>query len=279
MRVAVTGGKGFIGAAVSEELVRRGHDPVCIDRSAGIDITDGAALRAALDRADAVIHLAGVLGTAELFDDPFEAVDVNVKGTLNILQACRAQALRYVGIAMPECWPNVYQATKLCAKRLASAWHQNFGVPVCHVRAFNAYGPGQKYGPGHPQKIIPTFSVRAWQGLPIPIWGDGEQRVDLIHVDDIANILVDALQFGADETIDAGTGHPMTVNEVANRVLRITGSKAGIEYLPMRHGETKTDVTWARGEGWDKLTWRPAMDLDRLDRTIRLYEMVAMVAA
>src|SRR6478752_5341040 len=98
---------------------------------------------------------------------------------------------------MPDSdWANVYQATKLCSMKLATAWHRNFGVPVSHVRAFNAYGPGQKYGVGHPQKFLPTFASLAWRGEPIPIWGDGLQSVDPIHVDEVARMLVDATRFG-----------------------------------------------------------------------------------
>jgi UDP-glucose 4-epimerase len=258
-RVAVTGGAGFIGAAVVEELKRRGHHPVVIDRAHGQDVTSPG-LGNWLRGTEVVIHLAGVLGTAELFDKPEIAIDVNVKGALAVLQACRELDVRFVGIAMPECWPNVYQATKYCAKHLVSTWHTNFGVPVSHVRAFNAYGKGQKYGPGHPQKIVPTFASLAWRNRPIPIWGDGTQLVDLIHTDDLARLLVDAMSFGNDEVFDGGTGRPLTVQQVAEMILDITGSTAGIEYLPMRLGETATDSTYARGEGWPKLDWRPLFD-------------------
>jgi len=81
---------------------------------------------------------------------------------------------------------------------MATAWHHAYDVGVSHVRAYNAYGPGQAYGPGHPQKILPTFARAAWEGRPIPIWGDGEQTVDLVHSDDVARMLVDALRFNDD---------------------------------------------------------------------------------
>lgn len=268
--IAVTGGHGFLGSAVVKELNKRGHDGFVIDRSAGRDVLDPD-LGKLTAHCGAIIHLAGVLGTAELFDAPIHAIDINVKGALNVLQACQANGMAFVGISMPDCWPNVYQATKHCAKRLATAWHQNFGVPVSHVRAFNAFGPGQKYGHGHPQKIVPTFASLAWQGKPIPIWGDGTQRVDLIHADDIARMLVDAMAFGGDDMFDAGTGQPLTVNAVAQMILDITCSKAGIEYLPMRAGETPTEVTYARGEGWPALDWRPRFDRLKFVETVRSY--------
>lgn len=276
MKVAVTGGRGFIGTAVCAELQRRGISYSVIDRASnrdwptGTDITNPMTWEQGLADHDAIIHLAGILGTAELFDRPYEAVHVNVLGTLNILEACEHYRLGYVGVSMLAVFPSVYTATKLCADRLASAYYHAYGLPVSKVRAFNAYGPGQKHGPGHPQKILPTFATAAYAGRPIPIWGDGEQTVDLVHVDDLARLLVDALGHGDDVTFDGGTGIPLTVNAVAEMVLAITGSKAGVEYLPMRRGEVPTQIV-ATGEGWDRLDWKPEFDPDRFATAVQSY--------
>ncbi len=215
-----------------------------------------------------MIHLAGVLGTAELFQTPELAIKANVEGTCRILQACTDLNLHYVGITMPAVWYNVYQATKKAARELAIAWHMHMNVPICHVRAFNVFGPGQKTRPV--QKIIPTFADRAWRGEPIPIWGDGNQRIDLIYVDDVARVLVDALAYGDNEVFDAGTGKPMTVNEVARRILGVTGSPSTLEYLPMRKGEHKIDI-FATGEGWEKLGWSPTFDEHDFASTVEWY--------
>jgi len=269
MKVAVTGGRGFIGAAVGRELEARGHVFTPIDRIDGHDVREPSTWGPLLG--DAVIHLAGVLGTAELFDNPYLAVDVNVVGALTVLEeAVSRGGLRYVGITMPDVFPSVYTATKVCADRLATAYHRAFGVPVSRVRAFNAYGPGQAHGPGHPQKIIPTFATLAWRGEPIPIWGDGEQTVDLVHTDDLARMLVDALDHGDDAVFDGGTGHAWTVNQVAEAVLEITGSEAGIEYLPMRAGEIATAIV-AKGDGWDRLSWRPIHDHEKFIAAVESY--------
>jgi UDP-glucose 4-epimerase len=172
---------------------------------------------------------------------------------------------------MPAVYPSVYTATKICAQHLATAWHHAFGVPVAHVRAFNAYGPGSSVAkPGYPQKIVPTFARAAWAGKPIPVMGDGKQIVDLIHTDDIARMLLDATQHGDNAMFEAGTGQAVTVNEVAHRILDITGSTAGIEYVPMRRGETPTQVV-AAGEGWDRLDWRPELDWNRFAEAVRTY--------
>lgn len=248
MRVLITGGAGFIGTATCHALKEAGHEPVVFDRAEGDNIRDGKAVWLAISGVDAVIHLAGMLGTAELFSKAYEAVDINIVGTLHVLDACAASATPYVGITMPRSgWANVYTATKHCADQLAEAWRRHRGVPVTHVRAFNAYGPGQKHGPGHPKKIVPVFAAEAWARRPIPIWGDGEQTVDLVHVDDLAAVLVDALAYGDGRTLEAGSGTALTVNHVADLVLRVTGSPAGVQHLPMRDGEDPhTNIVAAR---------------------------------
>lgn len=272
MRVVITGGAGFIGTATRRWLEREGHEVFVFDHALGHDVANTPSCSHQLDewQPDGVIHLAGVLGTAELFDDPHRAVDVNVKGTLNVLEWCSRNDAAYVGITMPPVFPSVYTATKLCADRLATAYHLAFDLRVSRVRAFNAFGEGQRFGPHHPQKIIPTFAMKAWANEPIPVWGDGTQTVDLVDAEDVGRMLVDALKFGDDGVFDAGTGHALTVNEVAQLVLDVTGSTAGVDYQPMRIGETPTHIV-ATGDGWDRLTWTPKFSEKRLAEVIRWY--------
>lgn len=282
-RVIVTGGMGFIGRAVGDHLSRRGASWASFDRANyRHDIRDHPADFTLSppwnDEVSAVIHLAGMLGTHELFDEVDEAIDVNVKGAAHILEAAMVKGARYVGITMPQVFPSVYTATKIAASGLERAYHHTYGLPVSRVRAYNAYGPGQKHGPGHPQKIVPTFATEAWAGRPIPIWGDGTQTVDLVHTDDLARMLVDALDHGDDATFDGGTGRAFSVNEVAEMVLDITGSRAGVEYLPMRRGELPTKIV-ASGEGWDRLGWRPTFDEERFVEAVESYRIPLAVSA
>lgn len=272
MKIAVTGGRGFLGAALIEKInAGDASTAVSFDLEDGYDIMDPDSLDH-LAGIDHVVHLAGMLGTAELFDEPARAINVNMIGTLNVLQACEKHGLGYTGITMPDSnWANVYQATKLGAMKLASAWHVNMGVPVSHVRAFNAFGPRQKHGEGHPQKILPTFATEAYAKRPLPVWGNGLQCVDLVHSDDVAEMLLRALRFGDDEVFDAGTGCAMTVRRVAEMVNTIAGNDRGIEYLPMRRGETPDTVIIARGEGWDKLGWKPEFDPEKFREAVESY--------
>lgn len=267
MRIAITGGGGFIGHATMLHAQELGHDAWSFDHNDGNDIMGELS---GLKGADCVIHLAGVLGTHELFDTVQAAIDVNITGSYRIMDWCIRNDANYVGITMPDAFPSIYTATKVATQRLATALHNSRGLRVSHVRAFNAYGPGQKHGPGHPQKIIPTFATKAWRNIPIPIWGDGTQTVDLIHVDDIARILVVATKFTENVTIDAGTGTALSVNQIANHVLRITKSAGSVEHLPMRDGETPTRVV-ATGEGWGLLDFVPKFSWEDLTATIHWY--------
>lgn len=271
MKVAVTGGSGFLGAATVRKLKEAGHEADSFDLADGYDILNVDSLYDLKGR-DHVIHLAGMLGTAELFDTPEKAIEVNMIGTLNVLQMCERLGMGYTGISMPDSsWANVYQATKLGAMRLASAWHANKGVPVSHVRAFNAFGPGQKHGEGHPRKILPTFATEAYAKRPIPIWGNGLQSVDLVHSDDVAEMLVRAIRFGDDQTFDAGTGQELTVRRVAEMVNLVAGNERGYELLPMRMGEVPDTSIVAKGEGWDLLGWKPRFDMERFRETVESY--------
>lgn len=280
MKIAVTGGAGFIGRYVVQHAEAAGHDVVLFDADHHGNPRDVRYLEEVadgLDGADHVIHLAGVLGTHELFDEPQKAVDVNVSGTLNVLEWCRRNRTGYTGILMPDVFPSIYTATKVAAARLATAYHRTHDVPVSHVRAFNAHGPGQKHGPGHPQKILPTFATAAWAGERLPIWGDGTQTVDLVTADDLGRMLVDATGFGDDDVFDGGTGHALTVNEVADFVLEHVAGRQGRPvnldqraYLDMRRGEVPTHIV-ATGEGWGRLGWCPTFSWADVAATVDSY--------
>jgi UDP-glucose 4-epimerase len=283
MKIAVTGGAGFIGAYVVAHAEAVGHDVVVFDndhRGNKRDVRHFDEVLDGLDGAGHVIHLAGVLGTHELFDNPHLAMDVNVSGTLNVLEWCRHHGAGYTGILMPDAFPSIYTATKVAAARLATAYRHTHGVPVSHVRAFNAHGAGQKHGPDHPQKILPTFATKAWTGEPIPIWGDGTQTVDLVTADDLGRMLVDAVRFGDDDMFDGGTGHALSVNEVADWVRRRVQEldeeipMPDVRHLPMRRGEVLTHIV-AKGKGWEKLGWRPQFSWDDVAATVDSYRPVS----
>lgn len=288
MKVLVTGGNGWIGRATCRELERQGHEYVTFDRHPGprsalqdspLDVREELQVYGAVSGADHVIHLAGVLGTHELLEAVHQAVDINVMGSINVIAACVKYDVPLTQITMPRVNPSVYAATKSCAMDLAEAMRIAEGLKVTYVRAYNAYGPGQAYGGDHPQKIIPTFASHAWAGKSLPVWGDGMLWCDLVHVDDVARMLVASMEFGDGQVFDAGSGYPQTVLEVARKVIAIVeeegdGSPVGITHLPPRKGERteSTDRDVAKGEGWDLLQgWRPIFDPERFREAVVSY--------
>lgn len=267
MKIAVTGGRGFIGSAVTRAVKEYGHECIVVDRADGLDIMKDMY---DIGKVDHVIHLAGVLGTSELFDTPLEAVDINIKGTVHVLEYCRRMEAGYTGVTLPPIFKSVYTVTKMCADKFAQAWSYNYGIPVSFVRAYNVFGIGQKWGKGHPQKFLPTFATRAWQGLPIQIWGDGQQTMDVVSTTDLARMLVEATKFGKCELFEAGCGEEISVCDFAEYVLHVTGSEGGIEYLPMRKGEVPSRIK-ASGLGWDLLGWQPTLKWDEVREAIMWY--------
>jgi UDP-glucose 4-epimerase len=264
--VLITGGEGFIGKHVCQLLDARGIKYDTLDRSGfptyKVDVS--GELDWLPRQYSRVIHLAGVLGTHELFDNTRQAIDVNIHGTLSVLNLCKRLEIPFTGITMDHVWVNPYETTKLAAERLARAWSREYGFPVNYVTVYNAYGEYQAVGEGHPQKIVPTFARAAWERKPMPIWGDGDQVVDLIYAGDVARLLVDRIL-----GVDGGYGIPFTVNEVAEMVWSLInpGTPAKVRYLPMRRGEhTPQRDPVAR----NPVAWAKDMN-DTLKRTVHWY--------
>ncbi len=263
--ILVTGGAGFIGGYVVEELLSRGYAVNVLDtRGRDVpgatttlgDIRDATAVGEAVSHADGVVHLAGLLGTAEMVANPRPAIETNVMGALNVFEAASAHDVPVVNIAIGNHWmDNTYSISKDTADRFARMYNAYRGGRVTTVRTYDAYGPRQvpaaPFGPSRVRKIIPSFACRALSGLPIEVYGDGEQVIDLIHVSDVARTLVLALidtnVFGpAAEVVEAGTGRPITVLEVASMVLTHVGG-GEIVHLPMRAGEKPGAAIYAQG--------------------------------
>jgi UDP-glucose 4-epimerase len=265
LSILVTGGHGFIGQHVRAALRARGLLPVsfdraCLQQSADPqilgDVRDEESVNEAVARVEGVIHLAAVLGTQETVESPSFAVQTNIGGSLHVFRACARWSRPCVYITVGNHWmQNPYSITKTCAERFAWMANQEWGARIAVVRAFNAYGPGQKAAPV--RKIIPTFLAAALAGQPIEIYGDGSQIMDMIHVRDLADILVRALFYPQSRMhpFEAGTGRRLTVREIADTVASVVGSHAPHRYLPMRPGEPPGSVVVG-----DPETLRPLYD-------------------
>lgn len=254
MKAVVVGGQGFIGAAVVEELLRRGTGVTVMDRNASAvlcdelfgrgavqvvrgDIMDAERLVDGFTGADEIYHMAGKLGTSELESDIRQAIDINIVGAINVFEAAARAGVETVFYpAKPNVWLNAYTVTKYASEQFARLYSQNHSIRICGLRYFNAYGPRQALYPV--RKIIPAFAAEAMCGLPLTVFGSGEQTVDMIYSADLGRITVEFVRSGSGtEVLDCGRGVAMSVNEVAAAVNDHFGNPAGVRRVPMRRGE------------------------------------------
>jgi nucleoside-diphosphate-sugar epimerase len=276
MKIGITGGHGFIGQHVIEAAVQRGHHVVVFDhkgRSAPRlelthngrdwsdydivtamrgDVRDPTAMCELAAHADGVIHLAACLGTQETIGNPRPAAETNVMGGLNFLEATAQYKIPGTYISVGNWWmTNPYSISKHTIERYIEMYNRERGTRCNIVRGVNAYGPRQSiappFGPAKVRKITPAFACRALTGAPIEVYGDGLQVSDMVHVTDVAQALVRALEHAAagdvfDRAVEVGPVHHSTVVEVAELVIaateRLGHSAVGVEHLPMRPGET-----------------------------------------
>jgi len=245
MRVAVTGGSGFIGSHVVDHMVAAGHDVTVLDVGQRWlnpaahyrqgDIFDEEALAAALAGAEAVFHLAGIADVNDVAADPVRAVRLNVEGTARVLDAARyARVDRFIlastvwvyGAAvgrgeLTEDAPvdlrspgHVYVATKLSAEMLVHSYRELYGQHFTILRYGIPYGPRMRDA-----LVVARFVRAAIAGQPITIAGTGEQQRNYVYVADLADAHVRALSpVAADQTIALEGGTPVSVREIADTV-------------------------------------------------------------
>lgn len=251
MRCLVTGGSGFIGQHIVRALSDEGHEVVIFDvnkpdfslepnmRFVEGDVRYADNLLDAVHGVDEIYNVASLLGTSELMWDCTRAVDTNVNGMLNVLKIAVERGVKRVFYpTKPNEWLNTYSISKFAAERFCQMYAANFGLHVVSLKWFNAYGRRQKIYPV--RKAIPTFIAQALRDVPIEIWGDGTQTVDLIHVEDIARIAIDVTrndELPLNKVCDVGSGIAITVNQLAERIKRLTDSNSEIVHHDMRPGE------------------------------------------
>jgi len=300
--ILVTGAQGFIGQFVVENLIKNNYKVLAFDRHNKLkftdasknietilgDIRDFVAVNEAVALSDGVIHLAAVLGTSETVDEPRPAIETNIYGSLNVFQSCRQYKVPCSYICVGNYWMhNSYAITKTTAEKLALMFNKEHGTKISIVRALNAYGPRQKAFPV--RKIIPNLIIPALKNEDLIIYGDGEQIMDMIYVEDVAEILVRSLtqqhenfifepkQYDLDNPIkfDAGSGIRTTVNEIAEMVINLVGS-GRIKHVPMRAGEPERSIVLGNPESLKPLYEGKIPSLTSLEqgliKTISFYQ-------
>ena len=288
MRVIVTGGAGFIGSHVVDALVARGDEAHVVDNFATgrrENLNSAAALhehdiRESLAglfdevRPDAVVHLAAQADVGTSVAQPTLDAEVNVLGTLNVLEAARAHGAQVVfsstGGAIygecdrpaPEDYPrqplSPYGTAKLAAEEYLATWNRLYGTNHVTLRFANVYGPRQlaKLEGG----VIAIFTDRLRAAEGITIYGDGEQTRDFVFVGDVVMAVLAAIGRDAG-TFNVGTGKETSVNALFEATRRVAGADTVPQYAPARAGEilrSVLDVSLAE----HALDWRPQSSLD-----------------
>jgi nucleoside-diphosphate-sugar epimerase len=251
MIIGVTGGGGFIGSWIQQEIEARGHTALVLDHKqrGGIlgDVRDRTIVFEFAAHVDAIIHLAAVLGTAETIDEPMPAAETNILGTVNVFDAAARYTLPTVFAAVGNSGigRGTYCITKTCGEEFVKMYREDRGVPIIAVRPMNAYGPRQSaptpYGPSKVRKIVPSFVCSALSGNPMPLYGGGKQISDAIHVRDVSRVFVQAVIAASegvipDHPVDVGNVIPVTVRQVADQVTEYVAGATIID-IPMRPGE------------------------------------------
>ena len=308
-KVIVTGGCGFIGSHVVDELLARGYRvkilsrPLCDMKNiqhvkdkvehVDCDMTDLNKLKKHVDRdAIGIIHFAALINIDQSLEDPWPFFEINVKGTMNLLNVAKESGIqRFLHMSTCEVYGNVngladenhpvnprspYAVSKLAAEKYVQA--HTFSYPLqprtIIIRGFNQFGPRQsaaKFG-----AVIPKFIVAALKGEKLNIFGNGTQRRDYVYVKDTVRGIVDAFEkdLGDGETINLGSGKNTSINEIAESICRLTGRdpKETIVHINPRPGEVSSfgvDSSKAK----KLLDWEPKYTFDQgLKETVEWFK-------
>lgn len=279
MRVLLTGGCGFIGANLAAKLARNGDHEVVVfddeslgkrDHIADVDCTfisgdvrDRKALTKAMEGCDAVVHLAADISVVDSVADPRRNFDVNVVGTLNLLETMRETGVSRlvnastggaIGGDMPppvreDIVPNPispYGASKLATEGYCSAFAASYGLRPVSLRFSNVYGPRSH----HHGSVIAEFFRRIRRDDTLVVYGDGEQTRDFVYVGDLCDGIEAALASDVGGVLQLGTGIPVSVNEMISEMRTIVAPhEVRVIHKPARKGEvvhSYCDVSLAR---------------------------------
>jgi dTDP-glucose 4,6-dehydratase len=299
-RILITGGAGFVPSHLVDALVARGCTVVAVDsfvtgakenvahladhpRFTLVegDVSDGlpAHHRALTERFDAILHMASPASPTDFASMPIEILRVGSAATMHLLDRAHADGARFIMASTSEAygdpqvhpqpesyWGNVnpvgirsvYDEAKRFAEAATMAYHRHHRVDVGIVRIFNTYGPRMRPDDG---RAIPTFISQALRGAPITVHGDGSQTRSICYVDDLVRGILLLLDSTATGPVNCGTEHELSMRELAERIVALTGSTSEIIHVdrPADDPEKRRpDLTLAR----DLLGFEPTVGPD-----------------
>jgi len=302
MRILITGAAGFLGSHLSDRFLREGHTVIGMDNlSTGHpdniahlmgrpdflfvqhDVTNFMYVEGPLD---GVLHFASPASPVDYLEKPIPTLKVGSLGTHKALGLAKAKGARFLLASTSEVYGDpqvhpqpegywghvnpvgprgVYDEAKRFAEALTMAYHRFHGVETRIVRIFNTYGPRMRPGDG---RVVSNFIVQALRGEPLSIYGEGRQTRSFCYVDDLVEGIYRLFFSDRAEPTNVGNPNEFTVRELAEEVLRQTGSASTLAFKPLPEDDPQVrrpDIAVARAV----LGWEPAVPLvEGLRRTI-----------
>ena len=306
-RTLVTGGAGFIGSHLVRRLLMEGEEVICLDNfftgskanlrdvldHPNLELVRHDVVQPIMLEVDRVYNLACPASPVHYQFNPVKTVKTNVLGTLNmlglakrvgarILQASTSevygdpkvhpQTESYWGHVNPVGLRSCYDEGKRVAETLMADYHRQSGVEIRIVRIFNTYGPNMALNDG---RVVSNFIVQALRGRPLTVYGKGDQTRSFCYVDDLVEGLVRMMgQDGFTGPVNLGNPAELSILEIAETIIRLTGSGSEIEYRDLPADDPtqrQPDIALARR----KLEWEPRVDLETgLKKTIAYFKEV-----
>jgi dTDP-glucose 4,6-dehydratase len=308
----VTGGAGFLGSHLCDELLRRAHRVICVDNFETGSLENIEHIRSDQfvyrqidiiepyfidEPVDFVYHFASPASPIDYLRLPLHTLKVGSYGTHHTLGLAKKHRARFLTSSTSEVYGDpqvhpqpesywghvnpigprgVYDEAKRYAEALTMAYHRQQGVDTAIVRIFNTYGPRMR---PHDGRAIPTFLRQALQDRPITVFGDGSQTRSFCYVDDLIRGIIALSESGYHDPVNIGNPNEFTLLELAKAVVEITGSRSEIVYeaLPTDDPQVRQpDISLAH----EILSWEPEIDLrEGLRRTIDQSGVEALVGA
>ena len=305
-RVLVTGGAGFLGSHLCEQLLEQGNEVLCVDnlytgsKRNILHLLDNPYFELVRQditfplyiEADAIYNLACPASPVHYQNDPVQTTKVNVHGSINMLGLAKRLNIKIFQASTSEVYgdPDVhpqpetyrgnvncigprscYDEGKRCAETLFFDYHRQHNLKVKVARIFNTYGPRMHLNDG---RVVSNFIVQALQGNPITVFGDGTQTRSFCYVDDLIDGFIRFFNSPDDFTGPVNLGNPgeFTILELAEKVITMTGSKSEIVFKPLPADDPRQrqpDITLAK----QVLGWAPKVILEKgLEKTIGYFD-------
>lgn len=310
-KILVTGGAGFIGSHLCERLLDEGYKVICLDnfsnfydprlkennikgieKNPAFDLIRGDILNIELlekifsqNKILKIVHLAAVPGVRQSIKDPFSYIDVDIKGTVNLLEMAKKYKIPHFIFGssstvygkdseMPfsEKEKNLipispYGTSKLAGEKFCQTYSLLYKIPMTILRFFCVFGPRQR-----PELAIPKFIRLAKQGRPIPKYGSGNSARDYTYIDDVVEGIIKAIEKKFDfEIFNLGNSNPITLNDLIEIMGRKMGVKLRVKRLPEQLGDAP--ITFAEiSKAKKMLRWKPETDFEKgIEKFIKWY--------